>query len=455
MPSATAPAGRRRPIILACTAAILVCASAWLLLPAQPTSIPPNVLLILIDTLRADHLAAYGYSVDTAPNLERLARNGVLFERVIAPSSWTKTSMASIITGLNPLDHGVRGPHDVLPVQLDTLAEAFAAAGYFTIGVNTNPWLQIGYGFDAGFDVYETFKPDNAPFETAGNVTREALALLKRAPTDRPTFLYVHYMDAHAPYRPMPGFPSEPPLVDPDGNPMPDDKLEFLYREEALDFPGVQQRVLDLYDAGIRTVDDAIGTLLSELSTMGWDRNVVIAVTSDHGEAFREHGTAEHGRNLYPEVYRVPLIFSAPSKLHPGQRIQSQVRGIDVAPTLLSLAGIDPPDSCRGEPLLPVKSGDVRERVAVSAVGLNDAIPHLDYVALVSEDYLYVRERQNDRMEFYDLRTDPGARDDLGANHPQAKRFRDLEEHLGTATALRKELDPQTIEQLKALGYMD
>jgi hypothetical protein len=149
-------------------------------------------VLIVVDTLRSDHLPSYGYPRAAAP---RLADEGLLFERVIAPSSWTKTSMASIMTGLNPDRHAVRGVEDVLSDALPTLATAFSDAGYATLGVNTNPWLEPSFGFSRGFDLYET-----RVFSPASEVNRIALSHL-REQRQTPFLLYVHYMDVHAPYR--------------------------------------------------------------------------------------------------------------------------------------------------------------------------------------------------------------------------------------------------------------
>ena len=443
---------RRRFALLA---GMLILGSAWLLGSCQETRPRPDIVLILIDTLRADHFPDAGQGDGSLPNLERLVQNGVVFERVIAPSSWTKTSMASIVTSQDPARHGVRGIEHALPDWLATLAGELAGGGYHTIGVNTNPWLMGKFGFDAGFTVYETLKIGGGRYTRGPDVNRVALDRVEEAPHDHPVFLYVHYMDVHAPYRPAAHLYSAPPISGPDGAAIPDARLELLYRKRGLDAPGVQQRALDLYGGQIRTVDAAIGELLDGLEGTRGSRDTVYVVTSDHGESFREHGTTEHGRNLYPEVYEIPLVFHAPSRLPSGVRIEAQVRGIDVAPTLLSLAGIDAPASFEGEPLLPMKPGAIRDRVATGAVGLNDQVPNLDYVAVVTPDSLYVRERRNDRVEFYDLEADPGALDDLGPDHPRARLLAKLEPPPGDAKAPRKTLDPEMIEQLRSLGYID
>jgi len=435
--------------------AALIVGSAWLLASCAEPRPQPHIVFVLIDTLRADHFPADEETDGSLPNLERLVRDGVAFDRVIAPSSWTKTSMASMVTSVDPATHGVRGVEDALPGRLATLAVEFGRGGYHTIGVNTNPWLESKFGFDSGFAVYETLKGGGGPFTRGTEVNRVALDRLREAPEGQPVFLYVHYMDVHAPYRPPAAFYSAPPLRGPDGAAIPDDRLEMLYRKKGLEGPGVQQRVLDLYDGEIRTVDAAIGELRAGLESIGGERDTIFVVTSDHGESFREHGTTEHGWNLYPEVFEIPLVFHAPSRLPSGIRIGAQVRGIDVAPTLLSLAGLDTPASFEGEVLLPMEPESIRERVATAAVGLNDYVPDLDYVAVVTSDYLYVRERQGDRVEFYDLNADPGALVDLGPEHPRAQLLARLEPAPDDTPPPQEALDPETLEQLKSLGYID
>ncbi|MBW2274270.1 MAG: sulfatase [Deltaproteobacteria bacterium] len=431
-------------------------ALACLLLACAPAPPPdaPDIVLIVVDTLRSDHLPSYGYRRNTAPALSALADEGVLFERVIAPSSWTKTSMASMMTGLNPDGHAVRGVEDALSDSLPTLATSLAHAGYATIGINTNPWLEPGFGFARGFDVYETHV-----FSPAGEVNRIALARVEEL-RRRPFLLYVHYMDVHAPYRFREASLKDRPLRLPGRGAVPDELLEHAYRKEGLQGAGVHERVIRLYDAGIRAVDSAIADLLRELGSQGALDNAIVAVTSDHGEAFREHGSAEHGRNLYPEVYEIPLILRWPGRIPAGARIPAQVRGVDLAPTLLHLAGVPIPPGLDGSSLMPFDVKAMEPRIAIAAVGLNDYIPHLDYVAVVSPDRLYIRERRSGSVEFYDLERDPDARHDLGAAHPEVEDYARLPGPGLQGTRDRERtpkarLDEPTRERLRALGYLD
>jgi arylsulfatase A-like enzyme len=410
-------------------------------------------VLILIDTLRSDHLASYGYGIDTAPTIRRLAERGVLFERVIAQSSWTKTAMASIMTSRDPSGHGVLRHKDVVPRQLPTLAELLEVGGYDTIGLNTNPWLKAMFGFDAGFGVYETLHRGKEA-SPAWEVNYRALELLRERTRKNPVFLYLHYMDVHAPYGPQPySFPGEAISV-PEIGVVPDSQLELMYRKGGLEAPGVQERVIDLYDGGIRTVDEAIARLLEDLrKTDGFD-DTVFVITSDHGESFREHGTTEHGQNLFPEVYDVPLVFFWPGILPAGTRIGAQVRSIDIVPTLLSWAGVAPPDELDGVPLLPMEPGAIRDRIAQSEVRFRRPKPPFHHAAVISREHLYVREKLSNVVEFYDLVSDPAALRDLGPSHPDATFYAELEGSSAAKTAEQTELDDQTRKELEALGYV-
>ena len=415
----------------------------------------PNVVFALVDTLRADHLPSYGYKINTAPNIQNLAESAVLFERVIAPSSWTKTSMASIMTSQNPSRHGVRRGKDVLPEQLITMTEVFANNGYHTIGINTNPWLKSKFGFDVGFNSYESllFLQDGG-WTNALEVNAAAMAALAQRPEEKPFFLYLHYMDVHDPYRPKSPFYSASSLTIPGHGVIPDAELERLYCDKGFDAPGVRNRVIELYNGGIRTVDAGIGQLLKEMKKVGGLENTITVITSDHGESFREHGTTKHGQNLYPEVYEVPLIFSWPGSLPSGVRIRPQVCSIDIAPTLFALAGLAPQEGCDGKPLLPMRNDAIQCRIAKCAVGLNDASPDLDYTAVVSAEHLYIREKKNNVVEFYDLKLDPGAQYNLGTLNPKVAAYAKLEDNAVSGITKQTDLDEKTIQQLKSLGYL-
>jgi len=421
--------------------------------PAAPKG-APNIVFILIDALRADRLPCYGYPIDTAPNISGLAENGVLFRKVIAPSSWTKTSMASIMTSREAPRHGVLGVEHVLPKSLTTLGQVLYENGYYNIGVNANPWLKAKFNFAAGFDSYKTFDFDGDTV-VCWDMNTHALAELNKTEAGRPVFLYVHDMEVHAPYRPESPFFEKPPLAIAGLGMLPDSEIEHRYRKRGLKGPAIQERVIELYDADIKTSDAAIGELVEGLKKASRFENTIFIITSDHGESFREHGTTEHGQNLYPEVYEVPLLLVWPGHLRGHTEITAQVRSIDIAPTLLELAGLAPCESFEGKSFALLADEQIGSRLAVAEVGPNDYIPELEFVAVISAEHLYVKEKTSGTVEFYDLRADPTAHNNLGLSHPSASAYAKLAEAAGTdVTAEKMKLDEQTRRQLESLGYL-
>jgi arylsulfatase A-like enzyme len=414
----------------------------------------PNIIFIVIDTLRADYLPTYGHKINTAPYMDSLAREGVVFERVIAPSTWTKTSMASVVTGIGPAKHGVRSVNDMLPGKLTTIAEGLSAKDYQTIGVNANPWLQSMFGFDVGFDKYVSIPMRLHFYYPVWAINAKALSLMENVSSEKPVFLYLHLMDPHSPYVPKPPYYSAPPLEVPGSGAVPHAELERRFRQEGLTEPEVLKKVIDFYEGEIKTADAGIKQLYAELQKTGFLDNSVVIITSDHGEEFLEHGEVEHGKNFYPETYEVPLIFHAPGRLPAGKRIRSQVRLIDIAPTIFELANIRPPEAFEGKSLLPMDDKAIGPRIATGAVGLNDSIPNLDYTTVVTEEYLYIREKKNNKVEFYDLKKDPSALNDLGISHPKAALLARLEDTGNARSSQQTELDAETIRQLESLGYL-
>ena len=254
-----------------------------------------NVLFILVDTLRADHLTSYGYERDTSPNLSELASTGIRFSHHVSQSSWTKCSMASLWTGMYPARSGVlRAPH-VLAEGAKLPAEIFRDAGFETAGIWRNGWIASNFGFSQGFDNYTKPKPspqDRPQHHRAPNMSlagsdadilRSAFSFLRSRGHER-WFLYLHMMDVH----------------------------QYAYSpNEAL----FGTSYLDIYDNSIRWVDGLIGHVLDELTERGLRERTLIIFASDHGEAFGEHGGEGHARNVYGEVTETPLLLSFPFRL--------------------------------------------------------------------------------------------------------------------------------------------
>jgi arylsulfatase A-like enzyme len=333
-------------------------------LPApHPNSM--NILVILVDTLRADHLSCYGYKRETSPHIDRIAQQGVLFENAFAPSSYTLPSHASILTGLYPYEHGVEWdtPRALFDAPHPSLGNAFQPQGYRTAAFSANIyWFTRALGFGRGFvhfedyfqsigdmifrtvygRAFETFVLQKIGFEDiparkrAADVNRSFLKWVDRD-TKRPFFAFLNYMDTHDPYLPPKPYRAKfSKLKNPGG---------ILNWRVGRDDPKLTKAQIDseiaAYDGGIAYVDDQIGQLLNELRVRGFKKNLLVVITSDHGEAFGEHGTFLHGNSLFQEEIHVPLIFWRPGQVPSGVYVAQPVSIVSLADTLMDLIGMN------------------------------------------------------------------------------------------------------------------
>lgn len=313
----------------------------------------PNVILITIDTLSADHLKTYGYERNTSPTLDRLAGEGVLFMDAYAVCTRTTQSLASIFTGRYPQTIGVRALHEKLSTEELTLAEVLKQHGYHTAGVSANPVI-INGRFDQGFDFFFA-----APKKMRAGPLNDKIIPWLRKNRDNPLFAWVHYIDPHMPYNPPKQFRD---IFDPGYEGRFKEEFTFFYhpdreikRKHEL-FKGnvlfnrtkfTQQdlrRIKLLYDSEIAYVDNIIGKLLGEMAELGIMDNTLLIISADHGESLGEHRYFfDHGDFVYENVAQVPLIFHWPGHISPGIRVDRSVRTIDILPTVLSLLGITDP----------------------------------------------------------------------------------------------------------------
>lgn len=319
-----------------------------------------NVLLIAVDTLRADHLGVYGYQRATSPNLDDLASEGLVFESVQAPRAKTTPSVATLLTGLYPHDHGVRDLTQELAAEVATLPESLAAAGYRTAAIIGNFVLQRRLsGLDRGFTTWieelpdrQGVPPDDVPERRAGSLTDGALELLESEllGSDEPWFLYLHYMDPHGLYEPPAEhdrfLAGEPRYIE---EPRPGEgRLRVASYNVPADAWSAGRidaaRVIDRYDGEIAHVDAQLGRLLDELRGRGVLEDTWVIVTADHGESLGEHDYwFEHGLYAYQATCHVPLIVHPPLSLEgrgAGERRTSVLSLADVAPTLAAWLGI-------------------------------------------------------------------------------------------------------------------
>lgn len=328
----------------------------------QEKSAPrPNVLLIVIDTLRADHLGTYGYGRDTSPRIDQLANEGTVYENAIASASWTLPSHASMFTGLFPKDHGTHAENFSLDARFDTLAERLRKDGYRTGGFSNNVWTNDTSGLKQGFEEFqelfqqqdmrqEGISKDDPETDMGGQLTnRSVLQWLDGLPEDdRPYFVFINYFEPHLPYRPTRPFDQH--FVPEGVRPHNLQRLRSFYspREYGyilrLPFMEVKPRELEiltsLYDAEIAYTDWVFGQLVDGLRERGVLDETLVVVTSDHGEHLGENHMLSHKLSVYDPLLRVPLVLWNPGLLPEPRRIQAPVQNHDLFGTVLELAGV-------------------------------------------------------------------------------------------------------------------
>jgi arylsulfatase A-like enzyme len=429
--------------------------------PAEP---PANLLLYVVDTLRADALAPYGNPVVATPAASRLAAEGTLYERALAHSSWTRASMATLLSGLGAAAHGAQGRDDSLPAAIPLVSEALRDAGFATAAVVANPNVGSVFGFDRGFDEFiELYaRREKGPVgvaelrTTADEVTRRAVEWLARAP--RPFFLVVLTIDPHSPYRP-------PARHDRYGRGIASfvtGSSADLNRKDLT--PADRERLRSLYLAEVAANDEALGALLAHLEAAGELDATAVILTSDHGEEFWEHAGRGHGHTLYDELLRVPLIVRYPARFAAGARVRERAQLVDVAPTLLELAGLPPDPRLPGRSLLA--PDPQRPRPAHASLRLG---PHRLDAVVVGEEKLVV-DRARGREALYDLSDDPGETRDRAAERAERTAALRGELEVGLAAEARvaaelrggqaapiapDALPPEVVQSLRELGYLD
>jgi arylsulfatase A-like enzyme len=411
-----------------------------------------NVVFILIDTLRADRLSAYGYARPTSPTLEDIAASGIRFARVEAQSSWTKCSMASLWTGLFPHRTGVLRFRHALPDTVRLPAEIFQEAGYATAGLYRNGWVGPNFGFAQGFDLYLDPHPRTPPqgFQrpapgsrqlpgTDHDLTLAAVEFVNRHRNEK-FFLYAHYMDVH----------------------------QYAYDQEAANL-GFGSSLSDAYDASIHWVDANLYALLSELDRLELLEKTLVVVAADHGEAFREHGREGHAVDIYREVTDVPLIFMLPFRLPGPLVVEPVVRNVDIWPTILDLAGLPPLPQTDGVSLVPLIEAAARKET----VETPRSMAYLDQTwgQMEADPFPLVSIREDGRrilfrparpqaLEIYDHASDPLERRNLRRAPPEwAEPLRqELETRLGDPVpwgeSIEVNVDDMQRNQLRALGYV-
>ncbi|MFH1998194.1 MAG: sulfatase [Planctomycetota bacterium] len=420
----------------------------------------PSMVLIVVDTLRADYMGCYGYTKDTTPNLDRLAEEGVLFSRVFAASPWTGPSVSSITTGMYPDEVGVRDLRDGLTPRITTLAERLKKAGYHTGAVVSNTLAGPTYGHDQGYDSFlcEPYKavPKEAPYGderlwpafTADQVTDKALEWLKTA--RKPFFLHVHYTDPHDPYIPPAAW-----------------RNKFLENRQPLDIdllleenfthadlsPEELDRLRAGYEGEIAFADHEIGRLIDQLPD-----HTLVAFTGDHGEEFLEHGGFLHGNSLFQELLRIPLIFKG-ADLPEGVQILEPVSHVDITPTLVDAACIPLDPGFSGFSLLPFMRS--RSQPPLSRPLFSVLESRTDRRIAVKEgDWRFEVHPEKRSVFLYNLKLDPRELKNVAMEHTDlVKSFIDSVKNRNSRLMAAPEMKDKEVQKereaiLRNLGYI-
>ena len=406
-----------------------------------------NVLLIVVDTLRADHLGAWGYGRPTSPNIDKLAASGVRFSRSSSQAPWTTPSIGSLMTSRYPVELGFRDERTALPEGVTTLAEHLRTAGLATGAIVSHSFCSDEYNFDQGFESFDDSNVLGHVGASSQGVTDLAVRFLEEH-KEKPFFLWTHYFDPHFAYTEHPehSFPREAPYEGPVESEMRFSELRALPLG-----PADADELRRLYDSEIAFTDASIGRLLDKLDELGLSDETLVIFTADHGEEFLDHGKIGHSKTLYEELLHVPTIVRCPH-WQPGV-VDAPVSNIDLFPTALSCLGLPSPDGLRGRPLgpsLPPPAPLIAETA------------RRDGRAMLRDGDLKIVGGRKKGFELYDLSTDPEEKHDLsGSKHPRYDALVDTlvanmtELRAHSTKGARVDPDEQQKAQLEALGYVE
>lgn len=437
-----------------------------------------NVVLVSVDTLRADRVGCYGYARATTPRMDALSSDAAVFMRTYAPSAWTLPSHVSLLTGLNVINHRVEGEKDRMDPEMPTLAGELKKQGYYCAAMTSGGFVSAIYGFDLGFDTFQLGDWGIFKLDASARLGRAASDWL-REHGDRNFFLFLHTYQCHAPYD-LPE-PDRSAFLPPGTPARLRDPMSAVGGQSGIFKPlpeADRQNASDLYDAEVRYVDRMlIGPLLDTLRETGlYDRTLVI-VTGDHGEEFYEHGAWTHGPDLYDESLKVPLLVKFPGSRFAGMRVESIVRLTDIMPTVLREMNASARDlDIDGRDLVPVLEGrehgdrEFLSELAADRMGsriprkiaLNSGRLKLILNQLYQPDdlaFFTAPPPARPQIEVYELDEDPGEMRNVADRYAAAARalVRRIEELTAKSRKPRvgeTVLSEELREQLKALGYI-
>ncbi|MGB5658852.1 MAG: sulfatase [Thermoanaerobaculia bacterium] len=459
----------------ACALTVGVVGAATFLAGCADEQPRPDIILVSIDSLRADNLGCYGYPRETSPFVDQLASEGVRFENAISTTSWTLPSHAALFSGLYDSTHGLVSDDQRLAKGVLTIAEVLRDGGYHTAGFYGGPFLHPTFGLDQGFDVYRSCMAGTGGLESGQDVRRgleldrvpshadvtsprtlEEVTSWAESGVEGPYFLFLHLWDVHYDYIPPQGYVE---LFDPDYE-------GDLTGESLTTNPAISQQMarrdlehlIALYDGEIRFTDDHLRLIFEALDRRGLLDNALTVITADHGEEFFEHGGKGHRRTLFDEMIRVPLIVHWPGHVSSGTVVGNQVRLIDIMPTLAAAAGLAGDLETQGRDLSPLFRG--ADLAAVPSLSELTVDGH-SLRALRTENQKLLQRDDAVPGWFYQLDTDrremkPILIDEVaGPMQAEVAKALELGSRLGLDSSDAVDLDDDLRERLEALGYLD
>jgi len=433
----------------------------------------PNIILIIVDALRCDHLGCYGYQRNTSPNIDRVAKKGIIFDRAYAQSNWTLPATATLFTSLYPTSHNVLSGKEILSKQSKTLIEDLKLAGYRTAGFSGNPFFWGNFGLRQGFGSFH-FGQSNFICKVwpsvIGEISRrlfmptdehfmkQAISWIKSNKSQK-FFIYLHYMATHAPYC-IPKAYEE--IYAKEEIP---DRVDFPHKRflRDVEINSVQKKnLIDRYDGAIRFVDDQIGKLFDILHSLDLEEDTLLIIAGDHGEAFGEHGDWTHGYTLYQETIKIPLIIWY-AKIRYSHTRSNELAGlIDIKPTISNTVGIKQSEIYQGKDLISqtTKKGDLYQQREGREEIFSEGVSDLKCI-ITSTNWKLISDKAKGKIELYNLEEDPEEKHNVFNLYPEVAK--DLQGRLSSKfEELKKQvlrpakasISAQTKYELKSLGYL-
>jgi len=464
-----------KPVIISLT---IVVAASLLSIKKSACSETPNVILISIDTLRADHLSCYGYFRKTSPNIDSFVSDAVLFKNAISQAPETAPAHMSIFTSLTPAVHKVRSFHENvtfkrLDEQIETLPVVMKKNGYLTIGLHGGGNVAGELGFDKGFDTYRDEWGVLSSLTERIDGVRKAIKESKEK--NKPLFLFLHHYICHDPYLNAPEkFGLHFLSKKADGLPVRREDIlrsdDFLtvrnsfWKNVNLNNPRHRNHIISLYDGGVYYSDYLFGKLIETLKEENYYDNSIIILLSDHGEEFYEHQDNLHWR-LFIETLHVPLICKFPAGMYGKRIIYDLVRTLDVMPTLFDFLGVKTDNFMQGISFLPLltKKGDYHPLVA----GYSSQSTYDESVRFIKDAFIYSNQPSKGTDEWlFDAGNDPQEKNNLASANPEIidrmriiakmilEKDKIINEKLGCKNNIRVEKDEKLLDQLRSLGYV-